>query len=68
MENGMTKPHWKRVYDEYAGGDVYECSECGLMWALEEGSPKDNEMYYCPKCGKRMDDFIEDTEMEIIRS
>ena len=66
LENGMTKPHWKKIGYDY--GDIYECSECGLLWWLEAGTPKDNEMYYCPKCGKRMDDFIENSEMEIVRS
>lgn len=65
-ENGMTKPHWKKIHNEYA--DSYECSECGVVWDLDDGTPKDNEMYYCPKCGAKMDDFIENTEMEIVRS
>lgn len=63
-ENGMTKPHWIRFDDS----DTYSCSECGVIWELDDGTPKDNEMYFCPKCGKRMDDFIENTEMEIVRS
>lgn len=65
-ENGMTKPHWKKLSDEY--GDTYECSECGLMWCLDDGTPQENEMYYCPKCGSKMADFIESTDIELIRS
>lgn len=62
-ENGMLKPHWKHIMSQYE--ECYECSECGLMWSLDEGTPKENEMYYCPKCGSKMDDFVEETEYEI---
>ena len=65
-ENGMTKPHWKKIGLE--NGDTYECSECGLIWWLDDGTPQENEMYYCPKCGSRMADFIENTDIELIRS
>ena len=28
-------------------------SDCGLMWEFNnEGGPLDNDMRYCPKCGK----------------
>lgn len=33
----------------------YECSECGAEWLLTEGTPKNNKMNYCPKCGARME-------------
>lgn len=65
-KNGMTEPHWKKLSDEH--GDTYECSECGLLWMLDEGTPKENEMYYCPKCGSKMSDFIENTDEGVFRS
>ena len=46
--------HWKEVDDGW-DGIYYECSECGLSWALNDGTPEENDMYYCPKCGARMD-------------
>lgn len=47
--------HWKE-FEDY-GGNVYpECSRCGLVWWLEEGTAEENEMYYCPKCGAKMDE------------
>lgn len=50
--------HWKE-FEDY-GGNVYpECSRCGLVWWLEEGTAEENEMYYCPKCGAKMDEVIE---------
>lgn len=38
----------KEVYD---GDYAYECSVCGETWDLIEGTPKDNNMNYCPNCG-----------------
>ena len=50
--------HWKEFTD--IGGVVYpECSKCGLVWWLEDGNAEDNEMYYCPKCGAKMDEGAE---------
>jgi predicted RNA-binding Zn-ribbon protein involved in translation (DUF1610 family) len=31
--------------------NVWQCSNCGMEWILENGSPKENEMKFCPKCG-----------------
>lgn len=27
---------------------------CGLAWCTEDGTLADNEVLYCPKCGKRV--------------
>ena len=27
-------------------------SDCGLTWALNEGTPRQNEMVYCLRCGR----------------
>ena len=31
--------------------DTWEAS-CGAMWTFTEGGPKDNDMHFCPKCGR----------------
>ena len=36
------------------GGMQYECSECGVLWEFNDGTPEDNEAYFCPKCGTKM--------------
>ena len=42
----------QEVYD----GDIqYICSACGETWTLIDGTPKDNNMFYCPNCGAQMD-------------
>ena len=47
--------HWKEYFD--VGGAIYiECSACGLIWWLDEGTAEENEMFYCPKCGAKMDE------------
>lgn len=45
--------HW--IKHETPDGDThYECSECGVLWAFNYGTPEDNEVYFCPKCGTKM--------------
>lgn len=34
----------------------YQCSECGMEWNLDAGTPEENDMYYCPNCGARMEE------------
>lgn len=29
-------------------------SECGLLWQFMDGSPTDNGIVYCPRCGREM--------------
>lgn len=36
-------------------GDTYECSACGEVWTLNAGTPKENNMHYCPNCGAKME-------------
>lgn len=47
---------WKEENPDYLDGDsVYICSICGETWNLEAGTPKENNMNYCPNCGAKMD-------------
>lgn len=32
-------------------GSFFECSECGERWELTCGSPADNHLCFCPRCG-----------------
>ncbi len=43
---------WEELYEE----GCYSCSVCGNSWIIIEGTPKDNEMYFCPNCGAKMDE------------
>lgn len=45
--------HW--IEEDMFDGDVaYRCSECNELFWIEDGTPKDNEYNFCPKCGKRL--------------
>ena len=42
--------------DDLGDGEyVYKCPCCNEYWALMEGTPKDNEYNYCPKCGQKLE-------------
>ena len=33
---------------------TWVCSVCGNEWVLIDGTPLDNQMDYCPRCGAKM--------------
>lgn len=37
--------------------DTWE-AECGAVWTFNEGGPKDNEVNFCPKCGKSVTETV----------
>jgi hypothetical protein len=41
--------------DDY---NTWECEKCHEVWCFNEGTPKDNEWRYCPKCGRRAVEVI----------
>lgn len=45
------------VHANWEESDHYSwiCSNCGEDWLLIEGSPKQNNMNFCPRCGAKMD-------------
>jgi predicted RNA-binding Zn-ribbon protein involved in translation (DUF1610 family) len=45
--------HWI-IHESPDGGKQYECSRCGVLWEFNDGTPEDNEAYFCPKCGKKL--------------
>ncbi len=47
----MTETTWR--YDETDG--AWECEKCKLYFVIcNEGTPEENEMHYCPKCGLKI--------------
>lgn len=47
---------WEELTDYGGWGDThYCCSVCGEEWHLEDGTPQQNHMNFCPQCGARMD-------------
>ena len=39
---------WKFTEEAFWSGD------CGLNWNFDTGTPRDNGMNFCPRCGKRL--------------
>lgn len=37
------------------GGEIYTCSHCGVTWQFNDGGPEENEAFFCPKCGFKME-------------
>ena len=33
---------------------LWQCSECDIAWTFTDGGPEENELNYCPKCGRRL--------------
>ena len=36
------------------GETLWKCPDCNEYWALMEGTPKDNQYNFCPKCGRAL--------------
>lgn len=49
----MVHGRWEEVDDGW-GEWYYRCSACGCEWFLEDGTPAENGMNYCPRCGAKM--------------
>ncbi len=46
-----------RLADDDA--NAWECSACGELWCLDTGTPRENNMHYCPYCGRRITEEAE---------
>lgn len=50
MADLIDRPTCKNIADPY-DGSFFECSKCGERWELTCGSPADNNLNFCPRCG-----------------
>lgn len=46
----IDRPTCRNAADPY-DGSFFECSRCGERWELICGSPADNNLGFCPRCG-----------------
>lgn len=51
--------HWIEEDDGWEN-PYWTCSHCREPWWLEEGTPEDNNMFFCMNCGAKMDDEVPD--------
>lgn len=49
----IDRPTCRNVADPHDGSH-FECSKCGERWELTCGSPADNHLNYCPRCGSEV--------------
>ena len=47
--------HGRWIEQEQCEESLYSCSACGAEWVTIEGTPKENDMDFCPHCGAKMD-------------
>ncbi len=41
--------HWKQaIYSDFGEWD----GDCGISWIFEDGGPEENDMNFCPSCGR----------------
>ncbi len=48
--------HAKCETSEDPDCEFYICSNCNYDFFFVEGTPKDNEVNFCPRCGAKMED------------
>ena len=55
---------WKLYEDENT--NAWECPECWYVHQLNDGTPVENNMNYCPACGTRLitEEFISKMELK----
>lgn len=52
MDADLMRPRTRWIrHGDPDEGIYYECGCCGVLWAFESGTLKENELNYCPKCG-----------------
>ena len=49
----LQQAEWIEKIDNY-GEPFYRCSECNEEFVLEEGTPEENNYFFCPYCGAEM--------------
>lgn len=34
--------------------NTWQCSKCDALWILNDGTPQENDMNFCPQCGGKI--------------
>lgn len=48
--------------DDGWDGVIWRCSECDALFTLVDGTPEENEYYFCPHCGADMREDNNETD------
>lgn len=38
--------------------NTWECSECGGLLLVNDGTPHENDWHFCPYCGTKLDEQV----------
>ena len=48
--------HWIVEDEDF---NAYRCSNCNEVWCINDGTPEENGMNYCQRCGAKMNEVTE---------
>ena len=55
VTKALQEPERKKgQWEDFDDDNSYLCTSCGEIWILNDGTPEENNMNYCPKCGADM--------------
>ena len=40
-------------------GDTHWTAPCGITWMFDDGGPIENEVHFCPNCGKHVEVIVD---------
>ena len=55
-----------RYIQQSDDGSTWSCTKCCEWWYLEDGNPFENNMNYCPRCGRYIEALVK-AEQEAAR-
>ena len=59
MSDENTCKYTENKYDTWSDDTAWSCNKCDGAWYFQGGvTPQENEMYYCPKCGRKIVEYI----------
>ena len=60
-------PEWLEPYEtnyihyrDPDGKEIFRCASCDVEWWFDEGGLEENELFFCPKCGRKVKGVIEE--------
>ena len=54
-----------RWLEQDSNWSLWMCEQCGYEFNLESGTPEENQINYCPQCGRKIVEYVQrvdDTE------
>ncbi len=58
MVKDFNKEHSHTRWTQDRSCEYWECESCKVAWTFEYDPSEDGEMNYCPKCGRKIVEFV----------